>query len=395
MNVLRLLPRIVCLLALLVATTPGWLRAADEPYEINAILSLTGFAAFLGKDSQTALGIIEAAVNKSGGIRGRPIKFVIVDDHSDAQVAVQLANGLIAKHVPLFLGPGISAQCGAVLPLIATNGPVMLCFSPAIHPAAGTYGFVSGPSIPDYVVGTIRYLRDRGWKKIAMITSIDASGQDGDRAVDAALDLPENKSVTLVDREHFNLGDISVAAQMSHIKASGADAVIFWTSGTPFGTLLHGAFDSGLKIPIATTISNLNYTQLASYAAFMPDTLLMMGPPFAAADQLPPSPVRQRVEAYLGLLNDEHIKPAQGHVTGWDLTYLAVEALKRAGLNASAQDVRNQLSSVTGWAGVNGFYDFKRIPQRGIGSDYLFMLRWNQATQTVSVVSKAGGAPTR
>ena len=395
MNVLRRIVRISMMLALM-AMTSGWVAAAPgDPYEINVILSLTGPGAFLGKDSQVALGLIEDSVNKDGGIKGRPIKFVIADDKSDAQVALQLANALIAKQVPLILGPGLAAQCNSILPVIATAGPVMSCYSPSIHPAPGSYGYTSGPSIPDYILGTVRFLRLHGWKKIALVTSIDASGQDGEKGVDAALAAPENKDMTLVDREHFNATDISVAAQMTHIKGSGAQAAIFWTTGTPFGTLLHGAFDAGLKIPIASSSANLNYTQLAGYASFLPDELYMMVPPFAAADALPKSGVQQSVERYLKLVEAAHIKPAQGHVTAWDSTMLAIDALKHAGANPTAAEIRSYLNGVKGWAGVNGVYDFKTNPQRGVNSDWLFMVRYNGANQSIAVVSKPGGIPAR
>jgi hypothetical protein len=39
--------------------------------------------AFIGKEEQPSLGIIERLVNQSGGVRGRPIKFVIADDQSN------------------------------------------------------------------------------------------------------------------------------------------------------------------------------------------------------------------------------------------------------------------------------------------------------------------------
>ena len=71
--------------------------AQTSPYEINVILALTGAAAFIGTAEQKSLQLLEASTNKAGGIKGRPVKFVIVDDQSNPQVTVQLANGLIAK----------------------------------------------------------------------------------------------------------------------------------------------------------------------------------------------------------------------------------------------------------------------------------------------------------
>ena len=58
----------------------------------------------------------------------------------------------------------------------------------------------------------MRYARNRGWNRLAFITPTDASGQDGDQAIDAALAMPENKDMTLVRREHFNGTDVTKLA---------------------------------------------------------------------------------------------------------------------------------------------------------------------------------------
>jgi ABC-type branched-subunit amino acid transport system substrate-binding protein len=47
-------------------------RAAD-PNEINAILSLTGRVSFVGTTDQQALKALEALINRTGGIHGRPL----------------------------------------------------------------------------------------------------------------------------------------------------------------------------------------------------------------------------------------------------------------------------------------------------------------------------------
>src|ERR1019366_9937250 len=93
------------------------------------------------------------------------------------------------------------------------TGPVQFCFSSGFPPPAGSYGFSYGMSTDDLIAVNVHYFHERGWKKVAMITSIDASGQDGERAFDVALNAPENKDMTVVTREHFNNSDVSVAAQ--------------------------------------------------------------------------------------------------------------------------------------------------------------------------------------
>src|SRR5579862_197859 len=70
-------------------------RAADPPYDINVILSLSGSAAFLAASEQQAIQIAEKVINRDGGIKGRPVRFVFHDDQSSPQVTVQLINQIM------------------------------------------------------------------------------------------------------------------------------------------------------------------------------------------------------------------------------------------------------------------------------------------------------------
>src|SRR5579863_866358 len=125
-------------LALLAAVTlPA--HAADEPYDVYVIAGLTGPGAFVGHGVQTAMGAAEHFVNATGGIRGRPVRFVILDDQTNPVTAVQLLNQVLAKHAPVFLGPVGAATCSAAQPLIEGSGPVAYCLSNSVHPQTGSF----------------------------------------------------------------------------------------------------------------------------------------------------------------------------------------------------------------------------------------------------------------
>ena len=161
-------------LALLLAAAPA--RAA-EPYEIHDMLqALTGAAAFLGKGVKQAVEVAEGAINASGGINGRaPVKFIFHDDQTSPQIAVQLTADIIAQKPAVILGSTLVAQCRAMAPLMK-DGPVDYCFSPGIHPEAGSYVFTSGVSTLDLATALVRYFRLRGLTRIALMFSTDAIG---------------------------------------------------------------------------------------------------------------------------------------------------------------------------------------------------------------------------
>ena len=82
--------------------------------------------------------------------------------------------------------------------------------------------------------------------------STDATGQDGDRAIDRALALPDLKDMTIVARGHFNPSDVTVLAQLERIKAAEPQAMISWTTGAAMGTLMKGMAQIALdgKVPL-------------------------------------------------------------------------------------------------------------------------------------------------
>jgi branched-chain amino acid transport system substrate-binding protein len=378
-------------LVAVLALVPPALHAA-VPFEIDVLVPLTGSNAFSGKQESDSIRVIEGLVNKAGGIDGRPVKFVIQDDQSNPQIAVQLANGIIARKVAVILGPSLVGDCGAILPLVQ-NGPVLWCFSPGFHPPKDSYGFSSNSSTTDLIKDNVRYFHALGLNKIGLIVSSDASGQDGERSIDAAVNSPEMAGMTIVAREHFNISDVSVAAQIAHIKASGAQAMFAWTTGTPLGTVLRGIAEAGLDIPVATTNANAYSVQLKSYAGFMPKTLLFCGQFHQVPNQIPNGPVKRKIEQYYEAYKTIGVAPEGSNSLSWDSTFIVIDALRKYGPDATAQQIHDYIESLHGWIGINGEYDFRDGSQRGLGEKDGIMIRWDPVKNVFVGVSKPGGLP--
>jgi branched-chain amino acid transport system substrate-binding protein len=367
--------------------------AAGDPINLNVIIPLSGPGTFIGKSQQDALTAMETAVNKDGGIRGRPIHFIVHDDGSSPQNAVQAANQSLEGRPNVILGPSLAAMCLAVAPLVA-NGPVQYCFSPAIHPKAGSFTFSSSPSTAGFAVAFYRYFVSRGWKKVGLITSTDASGQDADEAFANALELPENKTagLSVVDHEHFTVSDLSVSAQMERLKASGAQVIVCYAAGTPMGTLLQGVKQVGLDVPIATGNANMTYAQMKQYASFMPADLLFPGLPFLA--HVAATPKAKVVQAqFYDSFKAMGIVPDVSQSTAWDPLLIVVDALRALGPDASAEQIRSYIAGLHGFVGIDGEYDFRDGSQRGLTEKNLIVMRWDPPKGTWTAVSGPGGGP--
>ena len=368
--------------------------AAEEEFPIHVIVSLTGLASFIGNQDKVTLGLGEKLINESGGIQGRPVKFVFYDDQSSPQNAVQILNQIVATKPSMFLGPNLSATCNAVAPLLA-NGPTDYCLSPAIAPEKGSYVFSTLPSTKDAISAQVRFFRLKGLKRLALLSSTDATGQDNERATDEALKLPENADIQIVERSHFNPSDVSVVAQLERIKAAQPQAIMAWTAGTPLATVLKAIVQVGLEIPVAVNDANMIYAQMAQYKSFLPKVLYISSPewlPHERVLQLDPK-VDAAQQKFLDTFKAAGLRPDVAQVSSWDPMWIAVDALRKVGSNATAVQIRDYIAHLKGYAGINGLYDFERDPQRGLSEDNVVVTRWSADADTWQVVSKERGVP--
>jgi branched-chain amino acid transport system substrate-binding protein len=378
------------LTAALISGSSATTRAADM--DIPVILPLTGGAAFLGKAEADALQRYEKVVNATGGVHGKNVRFVIRDDTSSPQLAVQLLNEVKASNPPVILGSALSALCNAMIPLVR-RGPVMYCFSPSIEMPKDGYVFSSGVSVPSLAGALLRYIQGRGWKKVAIITSSDATGQDAQKNLKAHFDSGEFKDLTVVENVQFNPTDVSVSAQMQRIKGSNPDVLITWASGAPIGTVFKGIRDLGLEIPVTTPNSNMTYAQMDQYAQFLPKDLYVPTSAWPKTDHPEPAPVKAAKDTFFKAYEGSNIKPDAPSTFAWDPAVMVVEALRKLKPDATADDIRDYLANSQSFVGINGRYDFKAVPHRGIDRKNVLVTRWDPKAQAWIPVSEPLGIP--
>jgi branched-chain amino acid transport system substrate-binding protein len=368
---------------------------AAVPFEIDTFEPLTGQAAFLGQQTAKALTAIEDYVNVHGGINGRPLKIVLADDQSSPQVAVQIASGYLAKKPAIIFGGSPSSSCNAVSGLIKDDGPVLYCYTPGVHPPPGSWIYSSGYSTVDLFTIATRYFRERGMNKIAIISTTDASGQEAEPTMAGILALPENHSVVLTTHERFGVSDISVAAQLERIRSSGAQMVIVWATGTPFGTVLRGMRDSGLTLPIVSSQGNMIYSQLESYRSILPaGTVYFPGIPVVVPEAVQNRGIRHAIDQFGTAMKSQGItKPDFPAAYAWDSLLIVVDAYRHLGFDATPAQMRDYINGVRGWQGIFGIMDYHNAPQRGVQADSCMMVRWNPDTARFVAVSMPGGAP--
>jgi branched-chain amino acid transport system substrate-binding protein len=383
----------IAALALAAAFGNGTARAAD-PYDIQVVLPLTGGGSFIGLKTKANFEALEAMVNQEGGVQGRPVRFVFADDQSSPQRAVQVTNEILESKPPVVLGSAVVGMCNAMAPLMA-KGPVQYCLSPSFKTPAGGYGFSAAPASDDQVAALVRYFRLKGWTKLAVLNSIDATGQNADVSIEKALAMPENKGVKLVTHQHFNPSDVSVAAQMEQIKAAGADSMIAWTTGAQVATVFKAMIQADVDIPIGTSSGNQISAQLDQYLAFLPKHLFIgsaIHPEHDGVLTLDPQVEAVQHKMYAALATHD-LRADIATAASWDAGLIVVDALRKFGAGASAEQIRDHILGLTNFAGIDGIYNFKEHPDRGIGPESSTVVTYDPEKKSWVWLSKPGGTP--
>jgi branched-chain amino acid transport system substrate-binding protein len=359
--------------------------AQPKPYELTALLPVTGSFALIGASMINTYHVLEKYINATGGIHGRPVHFTILDDQTNPLIDVQLVAPLIEAKVPVFFDGGGVAGCKAIDPLIAANGPVLYCLSPAYFPAPNSYGFAL-PSSEDGIRALFGFIRARHWSKVAIMTPINADGQNADKAFSKFFALPENRGLQTVAYEHYNAGDISVAAQLAKIRQGNPDVFLAWGSGSIVGTVYRSMKDVGFEVPVAASNASMLFQQLDQWKDILPKDDYMYSLMFPAGEVVPKGPQKDAIATMYREFGAMNLKPDLGAGNSWDPVMLVVTALRGLPENATAAQLHDAMLKIHGYAGVNGIYDFRDGNQRGLGAESFIVVRWEPASRSFQPV---------
>ena len=96
---------------------------AASPIRIGLSLGLSGDYALTSNKQKNAYALFEETINASGGVLGRPLKFIIKDNQSKPSIAVAQYEALITKDkVDFVIAPYTSGLTMAISPVVEKYG---------------------------------------------------------------------------------------------------------------------------------------------------------------------------------------------------------------------------------------------------------------------------------
>ncbi len=360
--------------------------SSKSPYVIHAILSTTGSAAAVGAPEEAALKGAEAYVNSTGGIDGHPLKFAIQNNQSSPTVAASLASNLVASKVPIIMAGTVGSTVAAVDGLVTSSGPLIWNLSPVNSGPPHSFIFADSASLPQLILSSMVYAKDRGWTRIAAITTTDTSGVTGLKSLKAALKQPALSSIKIVANETFNPSAVSVATQLAVIKAANPQAVFEWSTGTPTTTFFQDYSQAGMtNIPVITGYGNAIPKVLERFGSALPTYLYFANERFELGPSALTGAAAATTKAFYDEMKAQHSSVSAIASLAWDPTMILVDALRHLGVKATPTQLKKYIENIHGFQGANGVYNFSPTNHRGYDPTSLVMTQWVKQSNKFTV----------
>jgi branched-chain amino acid transport system substrate-binding protein len=230
--------------AILAAAGPALAQApAGKPIKIGQALALTGPFAQTGLVHKIVSEYYVDRLNKKGGLLGRPVEYVVLDDQSKPDVSRTLYEKLITSDkVDLILGPYGTASILAAMGVAQRYKKVFIQNTMGV-PALATYewqfsALVTGPepnlSLPKKVLEAFASTGNPP-KTIAVVTSKFPSAEDMAKGMRTVADQQKLKEVAFLE---YETGTRDYGAIAARIKDADPDYMFVGCLGVEGNQLL-------------------------------------------------------------------------------------------------------------------------------------------------------------
>ena len=339
---------------------------------IGQSAALSGPAEQLGKEMKSGAEAYFDVVNKSGGINGRKIKLVSVDDGYEPDKAAANTKKLIeADKVLALFGYVGTPTSNAALPIFtAAKIPFVGAFTGAqsLREPFNRYIFNVRASYFDETEQIVAHLVQQGITKIAVFYQNDAYGKAGLAGVERAM---KKRMIEIAETATVERNTTDVSAAVSKLAKSGTSAVIMisaYKSCAAFirAMKLAGAFQQFWNVSFVGSKALSN--ELGDEGRGVQISQVV---PFPWSDV---NPIVREYQKHIGAPEKYSFTSLEGYIAA----KVMVEGLKRAGKNPTRESLVDALAGI-GKIDLGGF-TVTYTPTNHNGSNYV----------DLTIISRAG-----
>jgi len=328
----------------------GGAQPASGSIVIGHFASMTGPQATFGISTDQAIRLAIEERNAKGGIKGRKIELVTIDDAGKQTEAVTAVTRLINDHKAVAILGEVASS------LSLAGGPVaQKAKIPMISPSS------TNPDVTDVgdYVFRVCFLDDfQGW--------VDAKfAKDNLKATKAAILYDQAQAYssgladyfekafkemggTIVTKQAYTGGNLEITSQLQSIKGSGAEVVFLPGYYSDAGTIIRKARESGIKAPFVGG-DGWDSEELPKIAGEA-----INGNFFS--NHYAPEEDRPEVKNFVEKYKQEYKATADGLAAlGYDAALVLFDAMERAP-SLGGKDLRDAIAATKNFTGVTGTF---------------------------------------
>jgi branched-chain amino acid transport system substrate-binding protein len=223
---------------------------AGQTIKVGALLAVTGPASFLGAPEARTLEMLVEQANAAAGADGTRIELQLMDTGGIPEKAVSMAKQLIEEHkVFAIIGPSTCGESMQVKQLAEESGTLLLSCAAAeviVQPVA-RWVFKSPQSDSHAVLRIFERVKKLGITRIGVLSSNTGFGKAGKAQLEK---LAPAAGLTIVASEVYDKAATDLTAEVTKVKAAGAEALVNWSIEPAQSIVLKNARQIGLAIPI-------------------------------------------------------------------------------------------------------------------------------------------------
>lgn len=225
---------------------------ASDVIKIGEVGSMTGSEATFGMSTHNGIELAAQLVNDAGGIKGKKVQIISLDDQGKPEEAATAVTKLITQDkVTAILGEVASSRSLAMAPIAQANKVPMITPS-STNPKVTEQGdFIFRVCFIDPFQGTVmaRFaLETLGVKKVAILRDVKNDYSVG-LADYFTAHLKKNGGEIVIDQS-YSAGDIDFRSQLTAIRAKKPEAIFVPGYYTEVGLIGRQARDLGIKVPL-------------------------------------------------------------------------------------------------------------------------------------------------
>ncbi len=326
----------------------------SDTIKVGLNYELSGNVASYGTDLSDGVEMAIEEINASGGLLGKQIKVVKMDNTSDSAEAASISTRLITReNVVTILGPATSGNTKGAIPPAQENGvPLVSASATADDVTVDSNGKVReyifktcfSDSYQGITMANFAY-KDLSKTKAAVLVenTSDYSVGIGNNFKDEFTSL----GGTIVAEEAYQSKETDFRAVLTNIKAANPDVLLVPGYYEEVGLVIRQARELGINVPV-----------LGGDGYDSPDILDLAG-----ADALndvyysnhySPMDTAEDVVAFRAAFNEKFNKePGAFHAMGYDLGYFFADAVERAG-EATPEKIKDAMAATVEFNGITG-----------------------------------------